>query len=112
MVKSAFVVARFGCVAGLVVGVGSLVAQRPETKIAIDTASIAKPASAGIYGLMTEEINHSYEGGLYAELLSNGTFKGSWDGVQNWKLVQRGQAVASMNVDNCGPGRARRCLPA
>ena len=107
MVKSAFVVARFGCVACLVVGVGSLVAQRPETKIAIDTASIAKPASAGMYGLMTEEINHSYEGGLYAELLSNGTFKGSWDGVQNWKLVQRGQAVASMNVDNStGPSEA------
>jgi alpha-N-arabinofuranosidase len=107
LVKSAFVVARFGCVAGLVVGVGSLVAQRPETKIAIDTGSIAEPASAGIYGLMTEEINHSYEGGLYAELLSNGTFKGSWDGVQNWKLVQRGQAVASMNVDNStGPSEA------
>jgi alpha-L-arabinofuranosidase len=27
------------------------------------------------YGLMTEEINYSYEGGLYAELLRNRTFK-------------------------------------
>jgi alpha-L-arabinofuranosidase len=27
------------------------------------------------YGLMTEEINHSYEGGLYAELIANRIFK-------------------------------------
>ena len=27
------------------------------------------------YGLMTEEINFSYEGGLYGELIRNGTFK-------------------------------------
>ncbi len=107
MVKSAFVVARCGFVACLMVGVSGLVAQGPATKIAIDTATIVKPASAGMYGLMTEEINHSYEGGLYAELLSNGTFKGSWDGVQNWKLVQRGQARASMGVDNAtGPSAA------
>ena len=27
------------------------------------------------YGLMTEEINYSYEGGLYGELIRNRTFK-------------------------------------
>ena len=28
-----------------------------------------------LYGLMTEEINYSYEGGLYGELVRNRTFK-------------------------------------
>ena len=28
-----------------------------------------------LYGLMTEEINHSYDGGLYAELIRNRDFK-------------------------------------
>ena len=28
-----------------------------------------------LYGLMTEEINYSYEGGLYAELIRNRSFK-------------------------------------
>src|SRR5438874_4839224 len=28
-----------------------------------------------LYGLMTEEINHSYDGGLYAELIQNRIFR-------------------------------------
>ena len=28
-----------------------------------------------LYGLMTEEINYAYEGGLYAELIRNRSFK-------------------------------------
>jgi alpha-L-arabinofuranosidase len=31
--------------------------------------------SPTLYGLMTEEINHSYDGGLYAELIQNRTFQ-------------------------------------
>jgi alpha-N-arabinofuranosidase len=30
---------------------------------------------AGFFGLMTEEINHSYDGGLFAELIQNRTFQ-------------------------------------
>ena len=33
------------------------------------------PLSPTFYGLMTEEINHSYDGGLYAELIQNRSFK-------------------------------------
>jgi alpha-L-arabinofuranosidase len=39
---------------------------------------VAKPGTAippDLNGLMTEEINHSYDGGLYAELIQNRTFQ-------------------------------------
>src|SRR5262245_37089773 len=39
---------------------------------------ISKPGAtipANFFGLMTEEINHSYDGGLYAELIQNRTFQ-------------------------------------
>ena len=39
---------------------------------------VAKPGPAipsHFYGLMTEEINHSYDGGLFAELIQNRTFQ-------------------------------------
>ena len=73
----------------------------------IDTSVIAKPASAGLYGLMTEEINHAYEGGLYAELISNNTFRASWDGIQGWGVVSSGHAQVSMTEDRTdGPSAA------
>jgi alpha-N-arabinofuranosidase len=43
--------------------------------------------SPTLYGLMTEEINYSYEGGLYGELIRNRTFKANptkpvfWDAI-------------------------------
>ena len=42
--------------------------------IAIDASSLAGKVSPLLYGLMTEEINHSYDGGLYAELVQNRAF--------------------------------------
>ena len=39
-------------------------ASRPKTAV-----------SPTLYGLMTEEINYSYDGGLYAELVRNRTFR-------------------------------------
>jgi len=42
-----------------------------------------------LYGLMTEEINHSYDGGLYAELIRNRVFKDNPTKPEGWSLVQR-----------------------
>ncbi|HEX3470659.1 MAG TPA: alpha-L-arabinofuranosidase C-terminal domain-containing protein, partial [Silvibacterium sp.] len=56
---------------------------------------------------MTEEINYSYDGGLYAELLHNRTFRADWGGPHNWYLVQEGKSHASMQVDKTtGPSAA------
>lgn len=37
----------------------------------IDASHPAGKVSPKLYGLMTEEINHSYDGGLYAEFIRN-----------------------------------------
>jgi alpha-N-arabinofuranosidase len=63
--------------------------------------------SPTLYGLMTEEINHAYDGGLYAELVSNESFHADWSGVLDWYLVQNGNATASMAQDaTTGPSAA------
>jgi len=46
-------------------------------------------ASPMLYGLMTEEINYSYDGGLYAELVRNRTFRSDWSGILNWFLIEK-----------------------
>jgi alpha-N-arabinofuranosidase len=52
------------------------------------------------YGLMTEEINHSYDGGLYAELVRNRNFLDSATEPKHWSLVQAAGAKAEIAVDN------------
>ncbi|HWB26793.1 MAG TPA: alpha-L-arabinofuranosidase C-terminal domain-containing protein [Chitinophagaceae bacterium] len=44
--------------------------------------------SPTLYGLMTEEINHSYDGGLYAELIRNRIFKDNKSAPEGWSLVK------------------------
>jgi alpha-L-arabinofuranosidase len=41
----------------------------------IDAGKVTGKVSPMLYGLMTEEINYAYEGGLYAELIRNRSFK-------------------------------------
>jgi len=78
--------------------------------LTIDPSDIVTPVSPTLYGLMTEEINHAFDGGLYAELLQNRTFRASWEGVQHWTLVRDGDASASMQSDKTSgpPHRAAK----
>lgn len=46
-----------------------------QTKMILHLDNAKKNVSPTLYGLMTEEINYSYEGGLYAQLLRNPSFK-------------------------------------
>jgi alpha-N-arabinofuranosidase len=41
----------------------------------VDVNKPGVPIPPTLYGLMTEEINHSYDGGLFAELIQNRTFQ-------------------------------------
>ena len=96
-------------VAALMLGVYStLTAQTGgSATLKIDTAKIVSPVSPMLYGMMTEEINHAFDGGLYAELLQNRTFRPSWMGVEHWDLVRKGNAVATMKLDEAtGPSKA------
>ncbi|HEY3760454.1 MAG TPA: alpha-L-arabinofuranosidase C-terminal domain-containing protein [Verrucomicrobiae bacterium] len=53
--------------------------------------------SPTLYGLMTEEINYSYEGGLYGELIGNRTFKESTNGLKFWNAT--GDAIISVDTN-------------
>lgn len=60
---------------------------------------VRKPGPAippNFFGLMTEEINHSYDGGLFAELIQNRTFQDPGLGENNlpihWSVIGNGSA--------------------
>jgi alpha-N-arabinofuranosidase len=55
------------------------------------------------YGLMTEEINHSYDGGIYAELIQNRIFKDDPKAPAHWSAVQLGQSNAAIALDESQP---------
>ena len=60
-----------------------------------------------LYGLMTEEINYSYDGGLYGELVRDRTVRAGWGALEHWSLVARGDAEAKIEVDSkTGPSAA------
>jgi len=70
------------------------------------TLQLDKPGatvSSKLYGLMTEEINHSYDGGLYAELIQNKIFKDNPRNPDHWSLVKDENSQASISLDNKQP---------
>jgi alpha-L-arabinofuranosidase len=84
----------------------ALFAQTPAT-LTVDLGRPKAPVSPTLYGLMTEEINYSYDGGLYAELIRNRTFRSDWSGILNWFLIEKGTSSAKVSVDSKeGPSKA------
>src|SRR6478736_9380847 len=71
--------------------------------IAIDAASPAGKVSPVFYGLMTEEINHSYDGGLYAELIRNRALLDDAKSPAHWSIVQGSGATAAIALDPAAP---------
>ena len=71
--------------------------------IAIDAASPAGNVSRLFYGLMTEEINHAYDGGLYAELVQNRAFLDDAVAPAHWAVVQGEGAAAAIALDKSQP---------
>lgn len=53
-----------------------------QPKLTLDLNAATKDVSPTLYGLMTEEINYSYEGGLYAQLVRNPSFRDDRKGSQ------------------------------
>jgi alpha-N-arabinofuranosidase len=81
-------------------------AQTPAT-LTIQADKPLHVVSPTLYGLMTEEINYSYDGGLYAEMVRNRTFDHDWSGVTRWILDNAGEAHATMQADDTdGPSEA------
>jgi len=88
---------RWLLVAALILGAALPRAAAPT--IAIDASSPAGKVSPLLYGLMTEEINHAYDGGLYAELLQNRAFLDDAAAPIHWAPVRGDGAAASIALD-------------
>ena len=65
----------------------------------VDASRSAGQVSPRLYGLMTEEINHSYDGGLYAELIRNRNFRDDNKIPMHWSVVSGDGAEASISLD-------------
>ncbi len=87
--------------AALLCFAGSAHAANPVLKI--DPCRVTAQVSPTLYGLMTEEINHSYDGGLYAELIRNRIFKDDPAGPAGWALVQENGGSGTMGLDKTQP---------
>ena len=76
--------------------------------LSIDTAKPIAKVSPTLYGIMSEEINYSYDGGLYAELVNNRTFQTMrGPNLEHWTLIQNGDSHANLELDKTtGPSAA------
>ena len=70
-----------------------------QSVLEIDFKAPTTPVSPILHGLMTEEINYSYDGGLYAELIRNRAFK---DDEKNdpvhWSVLKQPGAEGQISV--------------
>jgi alpha-L-arabinofuranosidase len=67
--------------------------------LTLDLAQKGHAVSPTLYGLMTEEINYSYDGGLYGEVVRNRVFKDNLDKPVHWTAVGGG---ATVTIDRNG----------
>src|SRR5262249_52761736 len=82
----------------IVLGILAVSAQSPVTL----TVKVGQPGAKIdpiFYGLMTEEINFSYDGGLYPELIRNRTFRDNAQTPTNWSLAKYNDGNGSISLD-------------
>jgi alpha-L-arabinofuranosidase len=79
--------------------------QKPA-EISIQADQVTAHVSQYFYGLMTEEINYSYDGGIYAELIRNRNFKEDLKDPVHWEMIKQGGAAGSMSLDAGTPFNA------
>jgi alpha-N-arabinofuranosidase len=87
----------------LILAFGLKLVNAQNAKLTLNVSNIAKNVSPKLYGLMTEEINHSYDGGLYAELIRNRIFKDNPSTPEAWTIIQENGAKASIQLIGANP---------
>ncbi|MEZ2346891.1 alpha-L-arabinofuranosidase C-terminal domain-containing protein [Terriglobus sp. RCC_193] len=88
----------------LVLCAAVLPAQRAS--LTVDTSASIAPVSPMLYGLMTEEINYSYDGGLYAEMVRNRSFQHRGKNFASWLPASRGNGSVEIEGGTDGPSTA------
>src|SRR5215475_2329652 len=80
--------------------VASVLAQTPQTvTLTVHADQPGARIDPIFYGLMTEEINFSYDGGLYAELIRNRTFRDDAQNPVHWSVVKSAGAEGSIALE-------------
>src|SRR3954468_22098512 len=74
-----------------------------QTKLTLDLGKPGVTVSPQLYGLMTEEINYSYDGGLYGELIRNRIFKNDRTKPESWSVIENGGAKANIKLVGADP---------
>jgi len=87
----------------LLLAIGLVPARAAGPTIVIDATTPSGKVSPTLYGLMTEEINHAYDGGLYGELVQNRAFLDDKASPAHWSIVQGDGASATMALDPAEP---------
>ncbi len=83
----------------------SLMAQAPSLAIQVDHPTVK--VSPTLYGLMTEEINYSYDGGIYGELVRDRVISHGFGSLAHWTMVARGNSAVDISADETtGPSAA------
>ena len=81
----------------------ALLTQAAEPVLTIEAGEPVGAVSPLFFGLMTEEINYSYDGGLYAELIRNRAFLDHREKPVHWTLVLKSGSTAKMELDRQHP---------
>ena len=82
-------------------------AQQPVSTITVRVDQPGVKIDPIFYGLMTEEINFSYDGGLYAELIRNRTFRDNAQNPVNWSVAKYSGGDGTIALEeNPVPGTA------
>ncbi|MBW8780734.1 MAG: carbohydrate binding domain-containing protein [Verrucomicrobia bacterium] len=75
----------------------------PLPVLQLDLQTPGAKVSPTLYGLMTEEINYSYDGGLYGELVRNRTFQDDPKKPAHWSPVVSSGAAGTLSLDETRP---------
>ena len=73
-------------------------AQQPSLAVQVDHPT--GKLGPTFYGLMTEEINYSYDGGIYAEMVRDRTITAQRGGLAHWTMVAYGDSDVAILVDS------------
>ena len=80
-----------------------LAIQQPA-RLSLDLTKPGVAVSPTLYGQMTEEINYSYDGGLYGELVRNRAFLDDPKRPVHWSAIGEGSSIA---LEPIGPNAIR-----
>ena len=79
-------------------------ALQQTARLSLDLTKPGVAVSPTLYGQMTEEINYSYDGGLYGELVRNRAFLDDPKRPVHWSAVGEGSSIA---LEPVGPNTMR-----